>query len=177
MSVSLRTSGPPEALTGTLREAIFKLDPALPISNISPVRVLMQNAVGSGFGLIAKIVGAISAAGLVLAAIGVYGVVSTFVVQRTSEIGIRMALGATASNIVRLVLGRTLMLGLIGAAGGALGALALLRVLGSLTPAMGGSAGMLIPGIATLVATSLIAAWFPLRRATKVDPIVALRAE
>lgn len=177
MNISVRCSGPPEALENALRKTIFYLDPALPLSSVCSLRLEIDNLIGGGIGLVAKILGAFTVVGLCLAAVGVYGVVTTFVAQRTREIGIRMALGATDWQVARLVLSRTLAVAVAGAAVGTLGAIAVLRVLGTVWPAVEGSVGTMISGVAILVATGVGAAWVPVRRATLVDPIVALRSE
>jgi ABC-type antimicrobial peptide transport system permease subunit len=115
---------------------------------------------------------------LILTAIGIYGVLAYSVAQRTSEIGIRIALGAGKSSIFRLIVGQAMTLVGISLVVGLAGAFAATRLLNSLLFGVGASDPATFAGIALLVsAVAFIAAWLPARRATRVDPIVALRAE
>jgi putative ABC transport system permease protein len=115
---------------------------------------------------------------VLLAAIGIYGVTAYSVAQRTQEIGVRAALGATGMSLVRLVLARGLVLTWVGLAIGIIGALALTRLMASLLYGVGARdpATMVWVGV-LLVAVALVACYVPARRATKIDPLVALRAE
>jgi ABC-type antimicrobial peptide transport system permease subunit len=118
------------------------------------------------------------ALGLFLAALGIYGVIARIVVQRTGEIGIRMALGAQMRDVIRLILGSGLRMVLVGAGLGLLGAVALVRFLGSLMPALVTSnAVALAVATAALMAMALLACYLPARRAARIDPLEALRAE
>jgi ABC-type antimicrobial peptide transport system permease subunit len=113
-----------------------------------------------------------------LAAVGLYGVISNLVSQRTSELGIRLALGATRGDVLGLVLGTGVKLTLVGLATGAGLAYALIRMLGSEMPRMAESdPGTLAAVVAVLAGVAVFASYWPARRATKVDPLVALRAE
>ena len=115
---------------------------------------------------------------LLLTAIGIYGVMAYSVSQRTSEIGIRIALGAGKSSIFRLVVGQAMVLVAISLAVGLVGALAATRLLNSLLFGIGASDPITFIAIVLLVsAVAFVAAWLPARRATRVDPIIALRAE
>jgi ABC-type antimicrobial peptide transport system permease subunit len=119
-----------------------------------------------------------SGVALVLAAVGIYGVISYSVAQRTGEFGIRMAMGASSFDVLRMVLGQGLLLGVIGVAIGAAGALALTRKIQSLlfgVSAVDPLTFAMMAGGLTLV--TLLACWIPARRATRVDPMVALRYE
>jgi putative ABC transport system permease protein len=124
------------------------------------------------------LLGAFAAVGVLLAAIGIYGVVSYTVVQRTGELGIRLALGAQARDVLWLVLSKGAVLVLIGAVLGVAGAYGVSRLLVSLIPSLPTRDPMtlLIAGVA-LVAVALVACYIPARRATRVDPLVALRSE
>jgi ABC-type antimicrobial peptide transport system permease subunit len=116
--------------------------------------------------------------GLFLAALGIYGVIARIVAQRTNEIGIRMALGAQVGQIARLILGAGMRMVFIGTALGLLGAFGLARFLGSAMPGLSSNSVVAIAGAtAVLIAVALLACWLPARRATKVDPMVALRTE
>jgi putative ABC transport system permease protein len=124
------------------------------------------------------LLGAFAAVGVILAAIGIYGVVSYTVVQRTGELGIRVALGAQTRDVLWLVLGKGAVLVLIGAALGGVGAYAVSRLLISLIPSLPtrDPLTLVLTGLG-LVAVALIACYIPARRATRVDPLVALRSE
>jgi ABC-type antimicrobial peptide transport system permease subunit len=116
--------------------------------------------------------------GLFLAALGIYSIIARLVAQRTSEIGIRMALGAQVGQIARLILGAGMRLVLTGTALGLFGAVALAWFLASAMPGLSGNSVAAIAGATiVLIVIALLATWLPARRATKVDPIVALRAE
>jgi ABC-type antimicrobial peptide transport system permease subunit len=116
--------------------------------------------------------------GVILAAIGIYGVVSYTVVQRTGELGIRMALGAQSRDVLWLVLGKGAVLVLTGAFLGGLGAYGISRLLISLIPSLPTRDPLILPLAAlALVAVALIACYIPARRATRVNPMVALRSE
>jgi ABC-type antimicrobial peptide transport system permease subunit len=138
-------------------------------------------AVNSGLGsisLLGSLLGAFAVVGVLLSAIGIYGVVSYTVVQRTGELGIRLALGAQARDVMWLVLGKGAVLVLIGAVLGIAGAYAVSRLLVSLIPSLPtrDPLTLLIASVA-LVAVALVACYIPARRATRVDPLVALRSE
>ena len=116
--------------------------------------------------------------GLLLAAIGIYGVMAGFVTQRTNEIGVRMALGAQVHDVLRLVLGRGVKLTLVGTAFGLVGAVGMTRTLKSLMPGLNSDSPLVLGLVAALlIVVALVACWLPARRAAKVDPMVALRTE
>jgi predicted permease len=177
LTIALRTSSNPEAFANTMRNTIAEIDPDLPVYRIRTARAAVDQGLGS-ISLLGSLLGAFATIGLVLAAIGIYGVVSYTVVQRTGELGIRMALGAQARDVLWLVLGKGAVLILIGAVLGGLGAYAVSRLLISLIPSLPTRDPLIlvIAGLA-LVAVALMACFIPARRATKVDPLVALRSE
>ena len=179
VTVSVRAKDPRQAATllGPIREAITALDPEQPVSNLTTV----PQRITDNFGVwetIMRLLVAFAALGLLLAALGIYGVITRLVLQRTSEIGIRMALGADRASILGLVLGDGLRTALVGIGLGAVGSYFFARFLTRTLPAFGGTAWepVLIGG-SLLILTALLACWLPARRATKVDPMVALRAE
>jgi putative ABC transport system permease protein len=127
---------------------------------------------------IMSLLGAFSIVAFVLAALGIYGVVSYAVTQRTPEMGIRMALGARSVDIVRLVLHQALVFALVGVTVGAVGALALGRTMRSMLFGITTFDPLTFAGVALLLAaTALVASYLPARRASRIDPLVALRAE
>jgi ABC-type antimicrobial peptide transport system permease subunit len=128
--------------------------------------------------LLGSLLGAFATVGVVLAALGIYGVVSYTVVQRTGELGIRMALGAQTRDVLWLVLGKGALLIAIGALFGGLGAYGVSRVLLALIPSLPtrDPLMLLVAGVA-LITVALLACYIPARRATRVDPLVALRSE
>jgi putative ABC transport system permease protein len=174
-NVFLRTSAAPEAITTALRSAVAEVDPTLPAHQIRTARSLVVQSLGP-ISLLGSLLGAFAALGLALAAIGIYGVISYSVIQRTGEIGIRMALGAQTMDVLRLVLGRGSRLILLGALLGFGGAYAVARFLTSAIPTLPTRDPMAMGGITlVLISVALMACYLPARRATKVDPMVALR--
>jgi predicted permease len=176
-AVAIRGKGDPAALTGPAREALRSVDPQVAMYDVRP----MTDRVGDLAAqprFLAILVGAFAAIALALAAIGIYGVLAYAVAQRTREMGIRMALGANRSRVVRLVLGDGLKLGGLGLLLGLVGAFAGTRLLTSqlygapaLQPAIFGAA------IGACTLALFIASWLPAWRATAVDPVEALRSE
>jgi ABC-type antimicrobial peptide transport system permease subunit len=176
-TIQVRTAGPPEAVIAGVRAQVQELVPAMAITNVQTVREIVNQglwAPRAGAGML-TIFGALA---LILAALGVYGVLSYSVSQQTKEIGIRMSLGAQRQQVMRLVIGQGMRLALAGLAIGLTAAFALTRVLTSLL--FGVSAHdpltfVLVP--LGLLAVSVLACYVPARRAIGVDPIIALRYE
>jgi putative ABC transport system permease protein len=173
----LRANAPPRNLIAAVRNEVKAIYKDQPISNIKTLDELLDKSVAQRrFNLLS--LGIFAGLALALAAVGIYGVMSFLVAQRTHEIGIRMALGAQQRDVLKLVVGRGLRLVLIGLGVGGAGALALTRLLRNLLfevsatdPLTFGVIAMLLLGVAFL------ACYLPARRATKVDPLVALRQE
>lgn len=177
LTLVLRTSSAPDAITNPLRRSIAGLDPGLPVYRIRTVR----DAVDLGLGrvsLLGSLLGAFATIGLILAAIGIYGVVSYIVVQRTAELGIRMALGAQSRNVLWLVLGKGAVLIAIGALLGGVAAYGVSKLLILLIPSLPTRDPLMLPFAAlALIAVALVACYIPARRATRVDPLLALKSE
>mgnify|MGYP000930689659 CR=1 FL=1 len=174
---ALVRSAVPESQVEAVRRAISEVDPDLAVAYAGTVRQLVDQQ-QHNLRLAGKTLSAFALLGLLLAAIGLYGVISSLVAQRTSEFGIRLALGAQPSAILQLVLRHGLFLCAVGVTVGLFGAFVLARFLASLMPRVATLDWLALLGVAaTLFLTALIACWVPARRATKVDPMIALRAE
>jgi predicted permease len=176
-SIAMRTSASPESLTNPLRAAVAEVDPAQAVYVIRTARSLVDQGLGN-VSLLATLLAGFAALGLILAAVGIYGVTSYSVVQRSGEIGIRLALGAQRRDILQLVLGNGARLVVAGAVLGFGGAYAVARLLVSLIPSLPSREPLTLVAIsAGLLAIALVACYIPARRATKVDPMVVLRYE
>ena len=177
MSIAVRTFVDPGSLTPALRSAIAQVAPNLNLHRVNT----MDHIVGAqltGGRFIAVLLGSFATVALLLAAIGIYGVMSFAVAQRTHEIGVRMALGADRRNVVYLMVRGGMRLALIGAAGGLAGAFLLGRLMHSTLYEIGAidySSTSLVALI--LLAVAVLACWIPARRSAHVDPMVALRDE
>jgi predicted lysophospholipase L1 biosynthesis ABC-type transport system permease subunit len=166
----------PAALIPAMRSAVHSLDPQLPANFKTLDQVFSTSLDQRRFSLI--IFGAFGAVALLLAAMGIYGVTSYAVAQRTQEIGIRMALGARMGDVLKLVLKSGMSLALIGAALGIVGAFATTRVMSSLLFGVAPTDAVTFGVVSlTLIVVAFVACFIPARRATKVDPLVALRYE
>jgi hypothetical protein len=175
--VTIRTAGDPSSVTAAARAAIRASDANLPIFNVSTVDDLRRLSYWQ-YGLYGWIFGTIGIVGLLLAAVGVYGVLSYSVSQRTQEIGVRMALGAGRRDVLKLVMGSGLLLCGVGIVIGLglapLGTMAARQLLYHVSP----FDPVTFAGVALLlVAVSVIASWVPARRAMRVEPVTALRGE
>ena len=175
-SIAVRSANP-DALADTVRRAVAELDPDLAIDRISTVRQFIDR-VQHNLVVVGHMLTGFAALGLVLAAVGLYGVISHLVAQRTGEFGIRLALGATPRDILSDVLLRGMRLAAVGLLIGLAGAWGLGRFLASFMPRLAASDPLAIAGTGgILFLVTLFACWFPARRATRVDPLEALRAE
>ena len=177
LTMVLRTDGNPTALAGAARAAIAELDPSQPVFDVRPMDdVVAATMAQRRFTLTLMLLFGVVA--LVLAAVGIYGVMAYTVAQRTREVGIRMALGARPAAVLAMVLGDGMRLVALGLALGAAAALALGRVVSSLLYGVGAADPLTYALIAAgLAAVALLAIVLPARRAMRVDPMVALRAE
>jgi predicted permease len=176
-TVQVRTSGRPEAVIGTARAAVQSLEPNLALTNFQTIEEVLSQALWAprmGAGLLALFGGL----ALILAVIGVYGVLSYAVNQQTREIGIRMAMGAQTSGVLRLVVGQGLRLAFAGLALGLLVAFFATRLLSDLLFGVSAHDPLTFVGVALILTiAAVLACYIPARRATKVDPIIALRYE
>jgi len=177
MVLAIRTNGDPTAIAGSAREAIRSINPNIRISEVAPMnKVIGTSLAQRRFPMM--MLGLFAVAAILLAALGLYGVMAYAVTQRTPEIGVRMALGARPHQVLGLVLRQGLYLIGIGLAAGLAGALALRTLItGFLFEVKATDPATLISVALVLTGVALIACYIPARRATKVDPLVALRYE
>jgi putative ABC transport system permease protein len=177
MTLVLRTAGDPMRAANSLRDAVQSVDPNQPVSGVQTMDDMLQKLIAPRrFKL--GLLGSFALLALVLGAIGLYGVISYAVTERTHEIGVRMALGAKREDVLRLVVGQGFKLTLIGVAVGLAGAFGLTRFLSSLLYAVRPTDPLTFVAVSLLlIAVALLASYIPARRATKVDPMVALRHE
>jgi putative ABC transport system permease protein len=175
--VMVRTSGPPMALAGAVRQAVSAVDPTLEAAALKPMTdVVAQTVAQPRFNVV--LLSAFAGLALLLAAVGIYGVISYSVAQRTKEIGIRMALGAGRADVLRLITGEGLRLTAVGVVAGLFGAAAAARLLSTLLfQVQPGDAMTYASAAAFLIVVALAASALPAWRATRVAPVSALRAE
>jgi predicted permease len=173
----VRTAGEPQALVPAVRNVVSRLNADIPIFDVRTERDLIKQALFQP-GLMARLSSLFGMLALVMACIGLYGLVSYEAVQRTHEIGIRMALGARKRDVLRLVLGQGMALAMIGVGMGIAGALGLTRFLSSLLYGVKPTNPLTFIVVSlVLIAVTLLACYIPARRAANVDPMVALRCE
>jgi predicted permease len=177
MAVVVRATTDPLALVEPVRRAILTVDSELPMANVQPLEdVVARSLVGREFTMLLLSVAAVVA--LFLGAIGLYGTISYLVDRRTGEIGLRMALGAKAGDVVTMVLRRGAGLAVVGLATGLLGALGLNQVLQALLFEVSPTDPYIYGGVSgVLLGVALLATYLPARRASRVDPIEALRSD
>ena len=177
MTLVARTSGEPAEMIGTIRKTVQGLDADQAPTNAATMdEVMVESIQARRFPMF--VLGGFAALALALAAVGIYGVMSYVVAQRTHEIGIRMALGAPARNVLRLIVANGLWLAMAGILLGAVGAFALTRLMKSLLfGVVPTDVPTFIVVCLSMVAVALLACYLPARRATKIDPLVALRNE
>jgi putative ABC transport system permease protein len=177
MSVVVRTTTDPLSLVSAVRREVQALDPNQPVFNVSTMESTLDQSLATeklSMGLLA----ALASLALILAAVGIYGVLSYTVMQRTHEIGIRMAIGAQRRDVFTMVIGRGMKLVLTGVALGLIGAFSLTRLMRTMLFGVAPTDPVTFVSIAILLtAIAMLACYVPGRRATKVDPLVALRYE
>jgi len=175
---ALRTKpGALKTVLGAVGAAIASLDPDLPVSNLMTADARVERS-SFDLAMLEKVLGAFALLGLSLAALGIYGVIARTVAQRTPEIGIRMALGATLADVRQMILGSGVRLALAGAVIGLVGAVGTTRLLGSMMPALEGDTGTVVwESTIVLAVVALLASYLPARAASRVNPITAIRSE
>jgi putative ABC transport system permease protein len=175
--IIIRTPGDPLALSGTVRREIRSLDKNVVIDHMTTARsMLVERELHREF--TAWLLGGFASVALVLAAVGIYGVLAYWVGQRTQEIGVRMALGAKKGDALRMVVGQGLNFAILGIVLGMAAALGLTRYLNSLLYGVKPTDPLTLIAVSVLlVGVALLASYIPARRASKVDPMVALRYE
>jgi putative ABC transport system permease protein len=177
MAVAIRTSADPESLAGAVRKEVLALDKDQPIANVLTMNEIVSRSIWAQR-FYAMLFGIFAALALILAAVGIYGVMSYAITQRTREIGIRMALGAGQLNVLKLTLTQGMRLALTGVVVGLFGAFALTRLMSGMLFGVSATDSATFVSIAgLLIGVTLLACYVPARRATKVDPLVALRYE
>ena len=176
LAVMMRTSGDPLQLSSAAREELKRLDQDLPVTITTMDHIFSDSIAGQRFN--ALLLGVFASLALVLAMVGVFGVINYSVAQRTHEIGIRLALGAQRRDVFKLVIGQGLVLALVGVLIGAACAFAMTRLITGLLYEVSPTDSPTFVFVSVLVTVvALLACWVPARRATKVDPLIALRYE
>jgi putative ABC transport system permease protein len=173
----VRTSGDPSRLAAAARNEVVRLDATLPVGELQPMSAFVDKAMApTRFALV--MIGIFAGVAAILAAVGLYGVLSTVVRQRTAEIGVRMVFGAPRRSIVNLIVGQGLRLSIAGVVLGILGAMAMTRVIASMLVEVKPTDPMTFVMMSLLFcAIAAAASWLPARRAAALDPSVALREE
>lgn len=177
VSLVMYTSGDPSLLAGMVTAELHAIDPSQAVSELRPLRAFVADELATPR-ITAFAIGVFALAAVLLAGIGLYGLIAFDVASRTREFGVRMALGAGRTDVMRLVLGRGLILAAVGLSAGVVTALGFGRVMASLLYGVTPSDPVTLAAVAgTLAIVALMATAIPARRATRVDPVVALRAE
>ena len=174
-ALAIRTKGDPLSFTRAVRDQVQMLDQDQGITGVQTMDAMVDEQIGER-GLLLTLLGSFAGVAMLLALMGIYGVISYSVAQRTQEVGIRRALGAQQSDILRMVMGQGLMLAVAGIAIGLGGAFAAMRVMQSLLFRVSSTDPATFAGVAVLfLLVALVAAYIPARRATRIDPMAALR--
>ena len=177
MTLVVKTEGDPASLERAVRAAVRETDPQLPLYSVQPMSAVLASSLASRrFAM--TVISAFALLALALSAVGAYGVLAYLVEQRTREIGVRVALGATRQNILRMVLATGLGLASAGIAVGLVGAALVARTVATMLFGIGALDPVSFVGIpAVLLMVAVLACYVPARRATRIDPLVALRQE
>jgi predicted permease len=176
-SIVARANGDPASLTAGLRGIVRDLDREVPVYSVQT----MEERVSSSLGrerFFAMLIAVFAAVAVLLSAVGLYGVIAYAVTQRTHELGVRVALGATGTRISRMVIGEGIVLTAAGLVVGIVGAMSAGKLLGTLLYGVGAADSVTLAGVvATLATVAVLASWIPARRASRVDPLVAMRGD
>jgi putative ABC transport system permease protein len=173
----LRSASDPATVVSAVRQQVRELDAQLPVYDVKTMNQVLSTAVARPR-FVTVLLGVFAAVAVLLSAIGIYGVMSYTVAQSTRELGIRLALGAQPTDILRLVVGQGLLLVSLGLIGGLIGAFGLTRLMTSLLFGVTATDPLTFVGVAALlIVVTLLACYLPARRAAKVDPMIALRYE
>jgi putative ABC transport system permease protein len=177
LNVALRTSNNPASTASALRSAVWSLDPQLAVAQVQTMdQVISKSTTPRRFSLF--LLGGFASLALILSAIGIYGVIAYSVVRRVHEMGIRIALGAQRRDVLRLVIGQGMLLLAIGMIIGILGALVLTRALASFLYGVRPTDPLTFAAVVAILAgVAFLACYIPARRATRVDPMIAVRYE
>ena len=177
LSLVIRTTGDPASVVPSVRRAVEEAAPGVLVSNAAPFETFLTQPLAQPR-LNALLLGVFAGAAVALAAIGLFGVMMTMVRQRTRELGVRMALGATAADLHSLVMGRGLLIAASGAAAGLIGALATNRLLSAMLYEVSPTDALTLTLVAgLLLCVAAVATLIPARSSTRIDPVVALRAD
>jgi len=173
----VRTSNAPLGILNSIRQAVGSADNSAAIYGVSPMRDIVANSISTQR-LTMLLLGVFAALALTLSAVGIYGVISYLTGQRTHEIGVRMALGASTKDVLRMVLAAACAPALIGVGFGIAAAIGLTRLIAQLIYGVGATDPITFAAVAALLTgVALLACYIPARRAMRVDPIIALRYE
>jgi hypothetical protein len=174
---SLHASSDPHVLADGVRKALAGIEPDIAFTQLSTAREALDSDL-SGFSLIRGMLAVLAGLGLLLSAVGIYGVTANLTAERTQEVGVRMALGAQSGDVVWLFLRNGLLLAVLGTGAGLGLSFALLQILTKSLTIVPGNDPWTVAALAVVLSgTTLLACWLPARRATKVDPVIALRAD
>jgi putative ABC transport system permease protein len=174
---AVRTTGDPNLAASAVRAAVMQIDPRAALAEVQPMQAFVDKAMAP-VRFTTTLIGLFAAVAVVLAAVGLYGVLSTAVRQRTAEIGMRMVFGAPRASILILVVGEGLRLSAAGVVAGLIGALAVTRVMASMLVGVNPTDPITFAAIVALfVLIAAAASWLPARRASRLDPMQAIREE
>jgi len=177
MTLALRTSGDPLSYVAAVRKEAQALDGNLAVANVQTTERLVSDSIAAPR-FVLLLLGSFACVALLLAGLGIYGVMAYSVAQRTQEIGIRIALGSQARDVLRLVVGQGMKLALVGVGIGLAASFGLTRLMSKLLFSVSPTDPLTFAAIVVLLLLiALLACWVPARRATRVDPLVALRCE